>query len=289
MTSLKRRPATWKTRGRAGTVVFYLVCTVLAILFLFPLVWSTFTAFKPAEEANASPANFWPSRLSLANFSYLAVYGAGIGRYIANSVAVAVITVAGTIVLSVLGGYGFARFSFPGKNVAFLAVLTTLMVPFQSILTPLYLLLRVIHVQDTLLGLGLVYITFQMPFAVYMMKNAFESVPRELEEAALLDGCSSWSLLTRVMMPVVLPGIITVGLFAFFASWNEFLAALIFMSDPEKFTLPVMLLNAQSGTFGAVNWGALQAGLAISMLPCAALFLLLQRYYVNGLIAGAVK
>jgi multiple sugar transport system permease protein len=163
------------------------------------------------------------------------------------------------------------------------------MIPFQSILTPLYILLRVIHLQNTLLGLGLVYITFQIPFAVFMMRNAFESVPRELEEAALLDGCTPLTLLTRVMLPVVLPGVITVGLFAFFASWNEFLAALIFMSDSEKFTLPVMLLNAQSQIFGAINWGAMEAGLAITMIPCAVIFLLLQRYYISGLISGAVK
>lgn len=276
-------------RGRIGDVGFYVICTLLAIAFLFPLAWSTFTSLKPAAEANASPANFWPSHLSLENFRYLANYGAGIGRYITNSVVVSAITVAGTIFLSVLAGYGFARFGFPGKGVLFLVILTTLMIPFQSILTPLYLILRMIHLQNTLLGLALVYITFQIPFSVYMMKNAFESVLRELEEAALLDGCSSWSLLTRVMMPVVKPSVITVGLFAFFASWNEFLAALIFMSDSEKYTLPVMLLNAQSGIMGSVNWGAMQAGLSITMIPCAVLFLLLQRYYVSGLISGAVK
>ena len=153
----------------------------------------------------------------------------------------------------------------------------------------MFILLRVIHLQNTLLGLGLVYITFQIPFAVFMMRTAFESVPRELEEAALLDGCTPLTLLTHVMLPVVLPGMITVGLFAFFASWNEFLAALIFMSDSEKFTLPVMLLNAQSQIFGAINWGAMEAGLAITMIPCAVIFLLLQRYYISGLISGAVK
>ena len=120
-----------------------------------------------------------------------------------------------------------------------------------------------------------------------MMRNSFDSMPRELEAAALIDGCTPIMPLWRVMLPVVMPGIVTVGLFAFFGAWNEFLAALIFMSDAEGFTLPVMLLNAQSGQFGTLNWGAMQAGLTISMLPCAVLFL--QRYYINGLIAGAVK
>jgi len=282
------KPISLRPSPAAG-IFFYVACTLLALAFLFPLAWSTFTALKPAAEASASPANFWPSRLSLENFAYLVKYGAGIGRYVLNSLGVAALTVVGTIFLSVLAGYGFARFEFPGKSTWFLIVLTTLMIPFQSILTPLYILLRTIHLQNSLVGLGLVYITFQIPFSVYMMKNAFESVPRELEEAALLDGCSAWTLLVRVMMPVVMPAVITVGLFAFFASWNEFLAALIFMSDAEKFTLPVMLLNAQSGVFGSINWGAMQAGLAITMLPCAIIFLLLQRYYVSGLISGSVK
>jgi multiple sugar transport system permease protein len=146
-----------------------------------------------------------------------------------------------------------------------------------------------LQLQNTLLGLMLVYTTFQLPFGVFVMRNAFDSVPREIEEAGLIDGCSSWSILYRVMLTIVMPGVITVGLFAFFNSWNEFLAALIFMTDSSKFTLPIMLLNASSGQYGAIDWGMIQAGVTISMLPCLVLFLLLQRYYVSGLAAGAVK
>jgi multiple sugar transport system permease protein len=258
------------------------------VVFAFPLFWSLLTSFKLPSEASASPPNIIPSRLTLENYAQLATFGDGIGRYLLNSVVVTAMTVIGAVLLSTLGGFGFSRFAFPAKNLIFLVILVTLMIPFQSILTPLFLL-RFIHLQNTLLGLALVYITFQLPFAVFMMRNSFDSVPRELEEAALIDGCTPFTLLTKVMLPVVMPGIVTVSLFAFFGAWNEFLAALIFMSNAEDFTLPVMLLNAQSGQFGTVNWGAMQAGLTISMLPCAVLFLLLQRYYINGLIAGAVK
>jgi multiple sugar transport system permease protein len=168
-------------------------------------------------------------------------------------------------------------------------ILATLMIPFQSILNPLFVLLRLLHLQDTQLGLALVYTTFQLPFAVFMMRNAFDAVPKEIEEAAVLDGCSSMSLLMHVMLPLVGPGLATVALFAFFGSWNELLAALILISDSRAFTLPVMLINAQSGQLGSVNWGLMQAGIVLSILPCAALFLLLQRYYIQGLVAGAVK
>jgi multiple sugar transport system permease protein len=278
-----------QSKRQRPPVLFYVVCAALFVVFAFPLFWSVLTSLKPPSEASASPPTFLPSRLSFENYANLASYGDGIGRYLFNSVSVTLMTVVGAVLLSTLGGYGFSRFNFPGKNLVFIVILVTLMIPFQSILTPLFLLLRFIHLQNTLLGLALVYITFQLPFAVFMMRNSFDSVPRELEEAALIDGCTPITLLTRVMLPVVLPGIVTVALFAFFGAWNEFLAALIFMSNAEDFTLPVMLLNAQAGQFGTVNWGAMQAGLTISMLPCAVLFLLLQRYYINGLIAGAVK
>lgn len=270
-------------------ILFYTVCVLLLVIFAFPLFWSLLTSFKLPSEASASPANIIPSKLTFENYAQLATFGDGIGRYLGNSVIVTAMTVIGAVLLSTLGGFGFSRFHFPAKNLIFLLILVTLMIPFQSILTPLFLLLRFIHLQNTLLGLALVYITFQLPFAVFMMRNSFDSVPRELEEAALIDGCTPLTLLTRVMLPIVMPGIVTVSLFAFFGAWNEFLAALIFMSNAEDFTLPVMLLNAQSGQFGTVNWGAMQAGLTFSMLPCAVLFLLLQRYYINGLIAGAVK
>jgi multiple sugar transport system permease protein len=269
--------------------LYYLVSSVLAFVFVFPLAWTVITSLKPAAEASAAPPTFLPTHLSWDNYTALAGFGAGIGQYLFNSSTVALGTVVGTIILSTLGGYGFSRFSFRGQNVLFVTILATLMIPFQSILTPLFLVLHYIHLQNTLLGLALVYITFQLPFAIFMMRNSFDTVPRELEEAALLDGCSAVSLLYRVMLSIVRPGIITVALFAFFSAWNEFLAALIFMTDSDKYTLPVMLLNVQSGLFGMINWGALQAGVTIAGVPCVLIFLVLQRYYIGGLVAGAVK
>ncbi|MBV9228647.1 MAG: carbohydrate ABC transporter permease [Chloroflexi bacterium] len=268
---------------------YYVTSTALAILFLAPIVWTIVTSLKPPPEASASPPTFLPSHLSWGNYQHLAGFEDGISVYAFNSTAVALGTVLCTIILSTLGGYGFSRFRFPGKDVLFVTILATLMIPFQSILVPLFLVLHTLQLQNTLLGLMLVYTTFQLPFGVFVMRNAFDSVPREIEEAGLIDGCSSWSILYRVMLTIVMPGVITVGLFAFFNSWNEFLAALIFMTDSSKFTLPIMLLNASSGQYGAIDWGMIQAGVTISMLPCLVLFLLLQRYYVSGLAAGAVK
>jgi multiple sugar transport system permease protein len=286
-TSVQRPSTRW--RRSTTRFVIYTICIVLVALFLFPVLWSTLTSVKPAAEASAVPPTYLPSRISFENYEKLNRYGAGVFQYIFNSASVALITVFGTIVLSTLAGFGFSRFQFPGKNVLFIMVLAALMIPFQSILTPLFLMLSAVKMQNTLIGLALVYITFQLPFGVFMMRNMFDTVPREIEEAALLDGCSTLSMLTRVMLVLVRPGIITVAVYAFLNSWNEFIAALIIMTQEAKFTLPIMLTSVRSGYYGAIDWGALQAGVTVTILPCVILFLLLQRYYMQGLMGGAVK
>ena len=269
--------------------LIYLLCIFLAFLFLFPIVWVFTNSVKTPAEAIASPPTLLPTELSIENYIKLNEYGDGIYRYTYNSVVASVLTVIGSIVLSTLAGYGFSRFSFPGKNILFVMILATLMIPFQSILIPLFLILTRLDLHNTLFGLSLVYITFQLPFGVFIMRNTFDTVPREIEEAALLDGCSSLSMLYRVMLTIVRPGIITVGIYAFLNAWNEFLAALIFMTREDMFTLPILLVTVRSGYYGAIDWGAVQAGVTITIIPSVILFLMLQRYYISGLMGGALK
>ncbi|MCY4527189.1 MAG: carbohydrate ABC transporter permease [Anaerolineaceae bacterium] len=292
-------PQEWRRwRRRVNLSLRYLLLLLLALLFLFPMLWSFLNSVKLPAEASAVPPTYLPTRIAFDNYLKLTTFGRageqgratlGVVQHVYNSSVVALITVAGSIVLSTLGGYGFARFNFPGRNLLFIIVLSTLMIPFQSILIPLFVMLVQVNLHDTLFGLALVYITFQLPFGIFLMRNSFLAVPQEIEESALLDGCSSLSLLYRLMLRLVLPGIVTVAIFAFINSWNEFLAALIFMSDQDNFTLPVFLTLIRSGLWGTVDWGALQAGVIVSIIPCLALFLLLQRYYMDGLIGGAVK
>ncbi len=270
-------------------LVLYAICIILAILFLFPIVWTAISSVKPPAEASAAPPTFLPSRIDFGNYVKLNDYGRGVWNYVGNSVGTAIMTVIGSTILSTLAGYGFSRFRFPAKNLMFVLILMTLMIPFQSILIPLFLILTGLKLQNTLFGLALVYITFQLPFGVFIMRNSFDTVPREIEEAALLDGCTPFTMLYRVMLNIVRPGIITVGIYAFLNSWNEFLAALIFMTKETSFTLPILLTSVRSGYYGAIDWGALQAGLMVTILPCIIIFLLLQRYYVVGLTGGATK
>ena len=163
------------------------------------------------------------------------------------------------------------------------------MVPYATILIPLYVVLGHLGLQDTLVGLSLVLALFQLPFAVFMMRNAFEALPKEIEEAALVDGCTSFSALRRILLHGVRPALITVGLFAFLASWNDFFAPLILLSDGAKFTLPVAIVGMREQAFGVTDYGALEAGVVVMALPCVALFLVLQRHYVQGFTTGALR
>jgi multiple sugar transport system permease protein len=176
-----------------------------------------------------------------------------------------------------------------GKEIAFLILLAPILIPYQAILTPLYLDFAKAGLVNTHIGLAIVHTILQLPFSIFLMRASFEAIPREIEEAAVVDGCSTWQRLTRIFLPLAVPGLVTVALFAFINSWNEFLAALIFMNRNTSFTVPILLVSVRAGKFGAVDWGALQASVIISIIPCLAVYLALQRYYISGLLSGAVK
>ncbi|MEZ4668214.1 MAG: carbohydrate ABC transporter permease [Anaerolineae bacterium] len=281
---------TYRNQQILKNAAIYAVLIVMAALFLFPLVWSFLNSVKTPPEALAVPPTYLPTKIVFDNYVELTTYGrGGVVRRVANSTLVSAVTVVGTIALSTLGGYGFARFNFKGKTILFVLVLSTLMIPFQSILIPLFVMLTAIDLHNNLFGLALVYITFQLPFGIFLMRNSFLAVPQEIEESALLDGCTSFNVLYKLLLRLVLPGIVTIAIYAFINSWNEFLAALIFMTDQDNFTLPIFLSNVSTGLYGQIDWGALQAGVMVSIIPSVVIFLLLQRYYMNGLMGGAVK
>ena len=276
-------------RGLAPAAGWYAFNLLLAVLFLFPLAAVTVTVFKTAEEAVRVPPTYLPSEISLENLHALWSAGAGLPRYFINSTIVALGTVVGSVVIATLAGYSIARIRFRGAKLVFLLLLTPMMVPLQALLTPLYVVLLQFRLTDSLLGLVLVYVTALLPFSVFVMRNAFAAIPREIEESALVDGCGSLRSLVVVLLPLTRPGIATVALFAFFTSWNEFLAALILLTSDDKYTVPLLLQNLTLGRLGAINWGMLQVGVLVTAIPCIIVFLLLQRYYMRGLLAGGVK
>lgn len=265
------------------------ICMFAIALMVFPLLMSFFASIKPPAEAQAVPPRYLPGSISFENYVKFANYQAGLGTYLTNSLIVALLTIVFSLLLTVPAGYGLARFPIPCKEVFFLLLLAGLMIPYQALLTPLLLLFNKLGLSQSLIGLALIHTALQMPFSIYLMRTSFEAVPKDLEEAAMIDGCNSVEALWRIFLPAVVPGMTTVALFGFIQSWNEFLSALIFMNTERDFTLPVMLVASRTGVFGSVDWGMLQAGVIITILPCALLYVFLQKYYVSGFLNGAVK
>ncbi len=265
------------------------VCIAVIAIMMAPIALSLIASIKPASEARQSPPSYLPGSISLENYLKVFEFQAGIWTYVGNSLIVAGLTIVICLALAVPAGYGLARFRIPFKEVWFILLLAPLMVPYQALLTPLYLTFSRIGLANSHLGLAMVHTILQLPFSIYLMRNSFEAVPREIEEASRVDGATSLQALRSIFLPLVVPGLVTVALFAFIASWNEFLSALIFMNKETSFTVPIMLVSVRAGRLGAVDWGALQAGVILSILPCVLIYLLLQKYYVAGFLNGAVK
>jgi multiple sugar transport system permease protein len=266
------------------------VCLAICAVMLLPLLASVLASVKPTAEAAASPPTYLPGTLSLDSYGRLWDYQQGLPTYLFNSLGTAVLTILFTLLLTVPAAYGLARFPVPGKEFLFVVLLLALIVPYQALLTPMFLMFAKLGLTNSLIGLAIVHTAIQLPFSLYVLRNSFAAVPRELEEAAIVDGASSMQALRRVFLPATVPATVTVALFAFIMSWNEFLGALVMMSKSSKFTLPVVLAAARTETsLGGTDWGMLQAGITISIIPCVGVYLLLQRYYVSGLMSGAVK
>lgn len=265
------------------------ILSIFVFVLLTPIYWSIATAFKPPDEIMIYPPTFFPRDTTLIQFGKLFTAGEGIFvKYIYNTFIMVLITMAITLPTSLLGGYAFSKLAFKGSNFLFLLVLSIMMVPFQSLLIPLYNLLNKLNLLDTKLGLSLVYSTFFMPFCIFIMRTYFSSLPTALRESAVLDGASELKILFKVYTPLSLPAIATSIVYLFLETWNDFILSLIFSSSSKA-------MNAQVGitifakTRFTQDWGLINAGCLITMIPPLLLFLFLQRYYISGLVSGTLK
>jgi multiple sugar transport system permease protein len=274
--------------GRTGFALYLTGGTLAALIFLLPLAWAVLRSFMPSALVTEAPSAGDFSHLTPANYSGL-IQANDILRYAANSLVVAVGTGLLTAVIATMAGYGFARFTFRGSGIVFALVLVTMMIPFQALLTPLFLEMHSLGLTNNLAGLALFYTTFNLPFGVFVMRNTFLQIPWELSEAAAVDGASAARTLVSVLRPLILPGIATTVLYAFLFSWTEFVGALTFITSNTLYTLPLALLNMEYGSVGQVNFGYLEAGAVIAMVPCVLLYIGLQRFYIRGLMSGVVK
>ena len=267
------------------------VLIIVSLLSIFPFIWLVSTSLKGIDEnIFAYPPVFIPQDFTWAN--YIGVWAkVDFMRYFWNSVAVAGLTVILNLVFSALAGYPLARMKFGGKRFIFFGILTTIMVPFQAIMIPVYLITVKMGLTDGVSALN-GYIGLVMPFAVsafgiFLMRQAFIKIPVELEESAIVDGCNVFQMFCRVVLPMVKPTLAVLAVFTFIGSWGEFLWPSILLTKESMFTLPVGINNLQ-GMFSA-NWRFIAAGSIISTVPIIIFFLMMQRYFISGENDGAVK
>jgi multiple sugar transport system permease protein len=271
----------------ATRLLYYLLNAALGIVFLIPFYWTVTTALKPTQNILLYPPQLVPDPPTLANFRFIWFERPEVQGYFFNSFAVASGTVVAVTAMSALAGYSFAKLRLPIKDVIFLAILLGLMVPHQSLLVPLFEIMQWLGLINTRLGLMVIYTTFQLPFSVYVMRNAFETIPSATLEAARIDGADELLIWRRIALPLALPGVATVAVLTFVASWNEFLVALIFTTTDALKTLPVGLA-VMMGIYGT-QWEMLTTVATLSAIPVILLFLLTQRVFIRGVATGAVK
>ena len=272
-------------------LLVHLVLVLASLATLYPVMWVLKMALSPSQAFDLDPSPI-PDQVTLQNFVDVvgtrdAAGGWLFGRQLFNSLFVSLVTSVVGIFLACTAGYALSRWSFPGRNAGMNLFLVTQMFPGVVMAIPLYILLDELGLLDSLTGLALVYATTAIPFCTWNLKGYFDTIPRELEEAALMDGASRWTTFTRIVLPLARPALVVTGLFSFMTAWNEFILAATLMGDERAYTLPVVL-NGYVGEFGA-EWGRFAAGAILVSLPVIVLFFVLQKQLVEGLTAGGVK
>ncbi len=267
------------------TVIIYIILGIIAVLMLFPLVWLVSTAFKsPSENIFQFPPQFIPSQPTFQNF--IKVWQTNpFGRYLFNSSFVALLTVSLNLLFCSLAAYPLARLNFKGRDGIFTAIIATIMIPFQIVMIPLYILTVQLGLRNSYLGI--IFPTIASAFGIFLLRQAFQTVPKELEEAARIDGCSELGIWWNVMIPAVKPALITLAIFVFIGSWSDFLWPLLILDQPEFYTMPLGVATL-AGTF-SLDWRLIAAGSVISIAPVLLLFLILQRYIVPTDAGSGVK
>lgn len=277
--------------GPVRVVTTHAALVVLTGVVLYPVLWVVKLALTPSQSFSVSPSPF-PDAVSLVNFVEVLGTTSADGswlflRQLLNSLVVAGATATVGVGLACTAGYALSRWEFPGKQALISTFLLTQMFPGVVMAIPLYLLLDTLGLLDSLTGLVLVYATTAVPFATWNLKGYFDTVPRELEEAARIDGASRWVCFTHILLPLARPALAVTGLFSFMTAWNEFILAATLIGDERAYTLPVVL-NGYVGEFSA-EWGHFAAGAIVVSLPVVALFFFLQKQLVEGLTSGGVK
>jgi multiple sugar transport system permease protein len=275
-------------KHRTHIINIYLPLAAYLIFLLFPFYWMTLVSFKPTNDLfNMNFNPFWIQHFTLDNYLYL-FQSTDFASWLKNTLIVSIVSTALSLICSVFIGYALARFRFPGSNFLGVGIFLAYLVPPTLLFLPLAQVIAKLNLYNTYWALILTYPTQLIPFASWLLMGYFQTIPKEIEESAMADGCSRLQILVRIVLPLSLPGLISAGIFCFTLCWNEFLYALIFMSSGSMKTIPVGtvsdLIKADT-----LFWGSLMASAVLGSFPIALIYSFFVKYYVSGLTAGAVK
>jgi multiple sugar transport system permease protein len=269
-----------------ATTVRYLLLGAGAVIMVLPLAYMLSTSFKSQTYVLSLPPQFIPHPATVQNYPH--AWDAGqLAPALVNSIVVAIFTTAISLVVSSMMAYGFARFSFTGKEIMFRVLLLGLMIPAMMLIIPQFILAKYLHLLDSLTGLVVFYVASTVALNTFLLRGFFEAIPVELEQAMEVDGANAFTRYWRLIIPLAKPALATASIFTFLASWDEYTWALTFITDPQKRTLPlaIALFQGQNSTL----WGLVFAASMIALVPMIIVFLVFQRYFVQGLTSGALK
>ena len=266
--------------------LIYAIIAIFLFLTLFPLVWVFSTSFKPNQEAIDFPPRFLPRNATFSNYVFV-LTDPGLVRSLINSFVVSLGSTALSVVVSALGGYAFARFEFRGKNLIMSIILGLFMIPVVINIVPLYTMLSNVGMLNSPISLILTFQILIIPLNILLLKNYFETIPRELEEAALIDGCSRLGVLKRIIIPLSMPGFAIAAVLSFRFSWNEFVLPIVLTNRPDSAVFQVALYQFIS--INRIEWGYLTAGITIAIIPVLILMLSFQKQMIKGLTVGAIR
>ena len=285
---MKRRMTRSRFTKKASYYTANIILVISTLFIMVPIFWMISTSFKTDAEVFEMPPSIIPLKPVIDSYQELFVPENNYFLFFRNSVIVSVVTTAFTVILAIFAGYGLSRFNFKGKPAFLILFLATQMFPFSLLLLTLYLFFSKIGLLNSYFALIFSLTAISLAFSIWMLKNYFDTIPKELEEAAYIDGSSRVGSLFRIILPLVGPGVIAVGIFVFITSWNNYIFPLILSTSPQVRTLPSGITLSYMN-FMKVTWNGIMAASFVSALPSVIIFILLQKWFIKGLAAGSVK
>ncbi len=286
---MRRRRTNMKRKQLIGRIVYHVVIMGFAYVMIYPILWMFFASFKDNMEIFADASKLWPEHFDFGNYArgWAGFSGYTFGTFFKNSAVISVISTAATVFSSAIIAYGFARVKFKFQKFWFAVMISTMMLPIQIIMVPQFIIFHKLNMVGTILPVVLPHF-FGVPFFIFLMMQFIQGVPRDLDEAAKIDGCSKYAIFYKIILPLMKPALVTATIFQFYWKWDDFLGPLLYLNKPEKYTATLALrLFADPGS--TVPWGEMLSMATLSIVPIVLIFLLFQKYLVEGISTSGLK